>query len=306
MIDRAAHVMGQLSTMSGKLAIKKEHDGWKIRCPYHNGGNERTPSCKVNTSRYPGRYTCFGCGASGPWNKLALTLNLQGFKASDQVNDVFSFVIPEENYSLSVPGLEKVEDLDDFSVASGWRTITLDTLELFRAKCPRHEYYNQSKWVYFPVYRGKNYVGGVYARRVVTKEGKDAGELSYINTKGTWSKQNLFGYNIAKRRKGPLWYVEGPRDCMKIVQLGGRAVAGLGSFVGPQKIALIQALDPPCLIIGTDPDEAGDKARKYLKDNLDMLPTYDAVFPAGKDPADLTTRRLEKMLIKLGLVDETA
>ncbi len=34
-----------------------------IKCPFHGGGNERTPSCKLNVER--GSYYCFGCHESG-------------------------------------------------------------------------------------------------------------------------------------------------------------------------------------------------------------------------------------------------
>ena len=48
-----------------------------IRCPFHAGGNERTPSCQVTTEgRWAGRYRCFACRRRGAWNDLALALDL--------------------------------------------------------------------------------------------------------------------------------------------------------------------------------------------------------------------------------------
>ena len=38
-------------------------NGEWIKCPFHAGGNERTPSCKLNLER--GFYYCFGCGEHG-------------------------------------------------------------------------------------------------------------------------------------------------------------------------------------------------------------------------------------------------
>ena len=243
---------------------------------------------------------CYACHEKGDWNILCEATGMTGFKRSDQVHDVFTFVMPEINYSEVPPNLEDVRDLNKYSIKTPWRGIELDTLKLFDARFPKHPFYNQDDFFYLPVYVNKKYVGGIYARRVVTPEGKARGEISYINTKGQWSKRNVFGYDIAKKRKGPLWYVEGPRDCLKIAQLGGRVVAGLGSYVGPHKIRLIENLDPPALIIGTDPDEAGEKARDYIKKNLPMIPIVEAEFPDGKDPACFTAKSYNRMMKTLG------
>ena len=304
-IDKLGHIKAQIAMHSGRLRPKIEHNAIKVCCPFHGGGNERTPSCSVKTTGNLGVFHCFGCHESGGWNKLALATGMQGFKKSDLVNDVYSFVIPEQNYSeRTPPGLEDIESLKPAKLRDGWRGITIDTLRLFNARFPKHEYYNQNDFIYFPVLNNKKYVGGVYARREVTKEGKDAGLLSYINTKGVWTKHSLFGYNLARKRRGPLWYVEGPRDCMKLAQLGARVVAGLGSYVGEHKIRLIEALDPPFVIIGTDPDEAGIKARAFIKEHLPMIPIVDAIFPEGRDPGNLTERSYIKMMRRLGIDHE--
>ena len=34
-----------------------------VKCPFHGGGNERTPSCKLDDIR--GTFYCFGCHESG-------------------------------------------------------------------------------------------------------------------------------------------------------------------------------------------------------------------------------------------------
>ena len=34
-----------------------------VKCPFHGGGNERTPSCKLDDNR--GTFYCFGCHESG-------------------------------------------------------------------------------------------------------------------------------------------------------------------------------------------------------------------------------------------------
>ena len=307
-IDKASHVKSQLSTLSGRLGNKVEHDGIKIRCPYHANGRERTPSCKVHlTGNNIGGYFCFGCKTKGSWNSLANTLGLTGFKRADQLNDVYSFSIPEQSYNRNVnPELDDISKLRRYKEDVSWRKITTSTLALFDVRYARvvpekKIYFKPEDFLFFPVYVNKMVRGGIYARRIVSKKTKEDGLISYINSKGTWSRVTLFGYDIAKKRKGPLWIVEGPRDCMKITQLGGRAVAIIGSYFGPEKARLVQALDPPCVISASDPDAAGETARKAMHKLLDGIPIYDAVFPEGKDPANFTIKSYNRMLRNLGL-----
>lgn len=308
-IDKVSHVKSQLALQAGKLGVKEENGGCKIRCPYHGGGRERTPSCKIfYTGNSIGRFNCFACDEKGPWNKLANTLGLSGFKRSDQINDVFAFVIPEENFSNREQNsaLPDITKLCKYREENSWRNITLSTLKLFDVRYPIYDpdkelYFRPEDFLFFPVSINKNIRGGIYARRIVSKKTKAEGLISYINSKGKWSRTTVFGYDVAKKRKGPLWIVEGPRDCMKITQLGGRAVAIIGSYFGPEKAKLVQSLDPPCIIAATDPDEAGNKARKAIKKLVEFIPIHNAEFPEGKDPANLTKKSYARMLRSLGL-----
>lgn len=304
-IDKVGHVKSQLATQAGKLGLKEESGGVKIRCPYHANGRERTPSCKVRlTGNGIGSFYCFACKEHGNWNKLANTLGLSGFKRSDQINDVFAFSIPEQSYTprkVANPELEDYIELKRYKSNQLWRTITPATLALYNVRYPKHPFYNQNDFLFFPVLVNKVQHGGIYARRVVNKRTKEAGLISYINSKGSWSRVSVFGYDVAKKRKGPLWIVEGPRDCMKITQLGGRAIAIIGSYFGPEKARLVEALDPPCVISATDPDEAGVKARKAIKKLLENIPIYQAKFPEGKDPACMTSKSFAAMLRRLDL-----
>lgn len=307
-IDKESHVKSQLALQSGKLGNTEKAGAIFIRCPYHGGGRERTPSCKVNcTGNRAGGWYCFGCHEKGNWNKLANTLGLAGFKRSDQLNDVFAFAIPEQSYSIeSNPALQDVTKLRRYREEQSWRKITPETLALFDVRLPKFDpdkelYFKPEDFLFFPAHVNKVIRGAIYARRVVSKKTKAEGLISYINSKGKWSRVIVFGYDVAKKRKGPLWIVEGPRDCMKITQLGGRAIAIIGSFFGPEKARLVQSLDPPCIITATDPDEAGSKARKAIKKLVEYIPIYDAEFPEGKDPANLTKKSYARMLRNLGL-----
>lgn len=271
------------------------NDGIWIRCPYHGGGQERTPSMRirVDSGHRVGSHKCFGCKKwSSNWNDLAKTLKLKQTKLSDQtyVAGEFSF---DSEYEEQLPVLSEMQD---WPATQGWRNISGETLSRMKAKM---EFRMGRVMLYLPVHVHKKYVGGVHCELVVTDEMKDRGQLSYVNVSGTWSKQNVFGYDLARKRNGPLWVVEGPRDTANVVQCGGRVVGLLGSYVGPDKVALIESLDPPMVIIATDPDDAGDSAAEDLENRLKYIPTIRVNFPHSKDPADMTPRIYEKIYRKV-------
>lgn len=270
-------------------------DGIWIRCPYHGGGNERTASMRIRVdSNYRiGSHKCFGCHRwSSDWNELAKTLGLRQTKLSDQVYTAGDFSFEDMDFEEELPDISQMQP---WPSTQDWRGISGKTLALMQARME----YRRRVMLYLPVHVHKKYVGGIHCELVVTQEMKDRGQLSYVNVSGTWSKKNLFGYDIAKKRRGPLWVVEGPRDTGKLIQLGGRVVGLLGSYVGQSKIELIESLDPPMIIIATDPDAAGDKAAAALEERIEFIPTVRVNFPKDKDAADMTVKIYEKLSKRL-------
>lgn len=304
MIDKASHVISQINSLSSRFDPRNKGDHVMVKCPFHAGGNERTPSCGVNLTkpRVPvGQYHCLACKAKGSWNKFAAATGLKGFNAADQINDIYSFSISDtskkENQKIKK---EDYTNLAYWPKKKIWRKIEPRIVRMYEGSQPENPWF-EDDFLYFPVIINKDYVGGIYARKVVSKQTKEQGLSSYINTSGSWMKQALFGYNIAKKQRGPLWIVEGPRDVMKTRQVGGRAVGLCGAYISDRKIRLIEALDPPVIVIATDPDEAGNKARKTLEEKLTNFPVIHAKFPTGKDPGCFTTKSYQNMRVKLGL-----
>ena len=70
-----------------------------VKCPFHGGGNERTPSCKLDDSR--GTFYCFGCHESG---------------------DIFSLVMKKEgvDFSSAVEMLAKKAGVELEEVSSSY------------------------------------------------------------------------------------------------------------------------------------------------------------------------------------------
>lgn len=303
--DKIAHVKEQINTISSRLDPRNKGDYIMVRCPWHSGGNERTPSCSISLTRpnVPvGVFNCLACHEKGSWNKFAEKTNLKSFRAADQINDVFSFSVNRISHKPK-SFVEDYESQPLWPKDQKWRTITPYIMRMYEGVTPSNPVF-EDDFIYFPVLVNKKHLGGIYARKIVSKKTKEAGLPSYINTSGPWTKEALFGYDIAKKQKGPLSIMEGPRDTMKTRQVGGRAVGLCGAYISDRKIALIEALDPPAIILLTDPDEAGNKARATLRKRLSHFPLFEYDFPENKDPACFTEKSYRKMLVKLGLRKE--
>ena len=57
-----------------------------MKCPFHGGGNERTPSCKLDDAR--GTFYCFGCHESG--DIFSLVMKKEGVDRVSLTTDYYN------------------------------------------------------------------------------------------------------------------------------------------------------------------------------------------------------------------------
>jgi hypothetical protein len=293
MSDLATFLINELTTKlppDRGFFIKGNH-GW-IRCPIHNNGQERTPSFTINldlNSKAPlGFCGCFGCKAKMSWNEFAKLFNLtqisDGAVAEAVAGEIFK---PPRNDVNYLPDMDRMLP---WPASVPWRGINGDTVRTLGGRVMQHR---GGFSLFFPVNVYGEPVGGVTA---LTERPADKSLLAYFNTPGEWSQNALFGYDIAAEKTGPLWIVEGPRDVANCVQNGVRVVGLLGSAVTREKLNLIADLDPPAVLIATDPDAAGKGAAKALHRALStVLPTVRLRMKPGTDPADLKPKQFDKI-----------
>lgn len=111
----------------------------------------------------------------------------------------------------------------------------------------------------------------------------------------------LYGiYELSQLEKFPeeVYVCESMIDCILLWKHKRYAVAlnGVGS-----KLAYKQLNDLPCrkLVLATDNDEAGMKARKTLRKNIVNKVMYDLIIPEGrKDIGECTDEEIENMEVK--------
>lgn len=270
-----------------------------ICCPFHG---ETRPSLGVSIAidgKVPlGTFSCFGCGESGSWNKLARKL---GMEQVDQ-----KILMSEARATIRKPSLEKVIDessTEEFLRSKGftkikqwpdpsrtkikffhkWYTIPGEILHHLGAYLidERKEDHHR---LFLPVRVYDKVCGGV--RVLYEKRDRQA---TYLTTEGDWVKSHgLLPYDfvweyVRRNRLRFVVIVEGPRDALRLLMLGIPAIAVLGSKnFSDDKALLLGSLPIDTIYVMPDSDRGGrelvEKSRDLLKQYLDFkvikLPKY--------------------------------
>lgn len=304
--------MAQLEALPSDRGLYYDTKGAWIRCPnpQHSGGMERTPSLLINVAEGPrqGQCYCFGCKKiKGSWNNLVKYFPGILSEVSDGMRKATI------GFSFKHFADETGEDLDlskliPWPETKDWRGISGKMLVKFNTKVVAEKRYGKEQvMLVFPVTSYGDTVGYIRAKLEKPKRDKTGKkERAYFNMEGEWSKNTLFGYDLAlrrarkvrkKRKPVVLWIVEGPRDTMNVAQYGGTVVGLIGSYVGPRKIDMVMALDPDIVIVATDNDDAGNGVAEALKEQLgNLLPLIRLKFKGERDPADLVHDEVKRYI----------
>lgn len=100
-----------------------------IRCPFHGGGNEKTPSCKI----YADHWYCYGCKTGGDVIKFVARLfNLSPLEAVKRLNTDFSLGLSLDRHAPTPEELaaarKRREVRDTLEAFQQWRKSALDIL----------------------------------------------------------------------------------------------------------------------------------------------------------------------------------
>lgn len=302
-IQRAEWVRQHIMTRPDR-APRSERGALWIRCPNpdHKGGQERTPSLKINTEisqnarGYVGNFQCYGCGWRGDWNTLAATMGLpqwQGKTIGDGTLHGFP-ILPAEDELLTLN--EELVDQESvpWPTSQDWRNIKGDLCSKLGG---RMNLRGEELRLVFPVRVFDETLGTITCMLEKVK-----GEKSYINSRGDWAHVSMFPYDhvrgmFRRMRPGrrPVLVVEGPRDALTLVQAGIPALATIGSYTAwtEQKARLVLDLEPDLIVLAFDGDEIGQLATKVAARSFRghaRLRKLD--FPEDEDPADLDSERM--------------
>ena len=291
-----------------------------IRCPVHAGGNEDTPSFRIQLEGpWVGHHYCFACTAHGDWKD---TVNVLGFPssarflASDVVSDTFS---DEEAEAMLRGGKVKRDDAtrEPWPRDYPWRgvpgTLVSDVGGTF-----------VMQGLHDPVLRLPVNIRGREAGWIDCVIDPEPGEkLKYINSADAsgWSKSALFPYDYVRSlplSRRILAIVEGPRDALITINNGLPALATLGASSWNNACKrLVLSVNPATVLLMLDPDDAGEKLRRQayadLVEHVDILsvrlPSKLITDPETRqtkrkkllDPGDLDSPKLRRVLKTIGV-----
>lgn len=278
-----------------------------IKCPFHGGGQERTPSCCINLvkGKYPiGFFYCFACGKHGSWNDLAEKIGgLTKMEGEELKHQELLTTRLTSAQTAALFGKEMEESIDfkimiDWNRREDWRGISGELLYKLGAKLFFNKQWKRNQ-IFLPAYQNGELKGGIKGALV-----KEPNYPSYLNTAGPWVKKTLFPYDFTRkmeRAKDFIAIVEGPRDALNLIQYGFPALAILGSKNWSDlKCSMVTLLNPKYIVLALDNDEAGIQALETIyasfKDSAEII---QMKFREGGDPGELKKEEVEKFLNKL-------
>ena len=162
-IEEIKSKLSIVDVVSSYTQVLQRNNGFWIRCPFHGGGNERTPSCKLNLER--GSFYCFACQEHGSMFDFVMKIDKVTFPEAVRTLATRAGVVLENETELDVKkkeiknslfalNEEMAKTFHDFLMTGqeaqdardyiARRKITQDTVEKFNlGYAPR-----DPKWLY--------------------------------------------------------------------------------------------------------------------------------------------------------------
>ena len=297
----------------------------RILCPFHP---DTKPSCDVALQRIQkkrqdkivnigvGTFNCWSCKEHGPWNKLALQLNLEQWdeKKEEEYEDY-----PNNDFgelARDLAGMERataeyVAPKSDGPWEGPWRGIPGSFLRSLGA---------QSLWDHDAgEYRILLPISDAFGKRIghVAARGDNSkipDNKKYLNSKGFNGVNYWYGLNFEVQPK-VLVIVEGPFDMIRFRFHGIPAIANLGvqlrndesieQTVSDEKISQIISSGCTKVVLAFDADEAGRAAvpgftkcfQKWGIEVFNLNMSRYLLDPAGKmDPGNCPMEVIDDLL----------
>ena len=308
-------IMQHLRTLPAEVQLEERGgNAWMI-CQNPQHAKENTGSFKVSLEPpYTGHGHCFGCGWTGPWDRVARLLKLKG-GAEWLVEDVASQAISDDAFAEMMGEVVRADaklDFEPWPAQHAWRGVDGELVSAVGGRLKLGKYPE----LVLPVRVMDRTVG------TVTCKVKKAERLNYINSPGAWAQDALYPYEYVERlgRIKALLLVEGSRDALVTIQNGWPALALLGAKNWSDACkSLVLQLEPETVVLLMDPDDAGVEAVEAIYPSLrDDVATRVFWLPSKvvqvvkdgvvadkriklADPADLTPRQLDGAMARLGL-----
>ena len=295
-------------------------------CPIHEGADNPS-GCTITTEgEFIGIWKCWtrGCEKSHVHSILGLIRGVLGRIKDKKVSfsETVSFCLEfldlsreqlNNKHKLSPDIIDKISRSLNISVKKAAPNITREeirkslqrpakyylnrgfskeTLDVFDVGLCNAKGKSMYKRVVAPVY-DENYV---YVGCVGRTQHENHNGYKWVNSKGFNSGSYLYGLWLTKdniRSSNTAILVEGQGDVWKLWEAGIRNAVGIfGSSLSDTQSGLLQMSGAHKIIILTDNDEAGEKARKSIKQKCQTLFIINEPTFSSKDVGDMTTEQI--------------
>ncbi len=287
---------------------KRSGKSLQIQCPYHGNGKERRPSAGIRMS--DGLFHCFVCNevhtlpevisycfghtddVIGTWGWKWLVKNFVTIQVEERkgIELDFSRVGNNTNNNRSFVTAEELDSYRYYHPYWKKRGITDEKIiELFDLG-----YDKKTKCITFPVRDKQGNCEFVARRSVNTKFFQYPPGVS----KPLYGLYEIYHtvYISGGRRAPSIILCESMIDCILLWQSGHLALAlnGLGN---ERQFQQLRELPVRHIILATDNDDAGQKARQRIKRNVKNKIFTEITFPEGiKDIGECTQKEIENIL----------
>jgi DNA primase len=166
------------------------------------------------------------------------------------------------------------------------------------AKIWRLGYNKAALRVMHPVIDRRNRCVGYFQRSI--GESQD-GMPKYLYNKGFKKSFFLYGENLITAERGDIVIVEGGYDALKVYQAGFNVLAEFGSSLSEVQAQKVIDLLPvgKKVVIMTDGDQAGEKARKRALELLkDRAFCVSRILHDGEDPGGLNEKQIQDLVLR--------
>lgn len=277
--------------------IEIKSNNIRITCPFHSGGHERTPSCEIlledKGSTPAGTVHCFGCGYRASLVKfIANCLNISYKQATEWILSVSNYDIIQSTRDISEIELKldtedveeevpevSIDELKQYDYIHPYmfeRKLTDDIIKKFDVG-----YDPKTDSLTFPVYVDGKCV--FVAKRRVKYKRFDLPELK---------NKPIYGLDYVTDNEFII--CEGVIDALTCWSYGKQAVALFGT-ASDYQLKVLNSVRQRKLVIGTDGDEAGDKAARRIAKALTNKLVTRLDIPKGKDINDLSKEEFDKL-----------
>ena len=291
--------------------------GWiNASCPFaqnlHSSGKDSKPSFGVKVGPVS-HYNCFACGSHGDLTSLVRLLSEMYGKEALPYADALQLIADYEGAEDKL-GLGKEEDASEIkgfphswisSYPTGWnhpylkeRGISKEMGEKVNIRLDITD-----DRIIIPVYDFSGNLVGAQGRDITNRHETESKRPKYLHLKPkdyhfnwvTWLGENWVEFD------NPVVVVEGPFDCLRVMEFYANTICSMGSNFTPKKISRIKFGSE--FITFFDGDVAGDKARQMFSKLISPHTVTHIIPGPGEDAGGMGDGELKNLLKQYGVID---